>query len=88
MAASDYVRAWPQLIAEYVTAPFTTLGTDGFGRSDTRASLRDFFEVDRHHVVLAALTALRERGSVDAALCAAAVTRYGIDAERQPSWCR
>ena len=88
VAASDYVRAWPQLIAEYVTAPFTTLGTDGFGRSDTRASLRDFFEVDRHHVVLAALTALRERGSVDAALCAAAVTRYGIDAERQPSWCR
>jgi pyruvate dehydrogenase E1 component len=62
IAATDYVRAWPQLIASYVDAPFTALGTDGFGRSDTRAALRSFFEVDRHHVVLAALTALRAQG--------------------------
>ena len=46
IAATDYVRAYPQLIAAYVEAPFTALGTDGFGRSDTRAALRSFFEVD------------------------------------------
>src|SRR4030095_5459530 len=71
------VRAWPQLIASYIDAPFTALGTDGFGRSDTRAALRRFFEIDRHHVVLAALTALRDRGQVDAKTCAEAIARYG-----------
>ena len=87
VAATDYVRAWPQLIAP---APrrrrFIALGTDGFGRSDTRAALRRFFEVDRHHVVLAALDALRRQGTVDAALCADAIARYGIDSERDPPW--
>ena len=58
IAATDYVRALPQLIAAYVDADFTALGTDGFGRSDTRAVLRRFFEVDRHHIVVAALHAL------------------------------
>ena len=86
IAATDYVRAWPQLIAAYVDAPFTALGTDGFGRSDTRAALRRFFEVDRHHVVLAALTALRARGEVDAATCAEAMKRYGLSPDALPSW--
>ncbi len=86
VVASDYVRAWPQLVASYVQAPFTALGTDGFGRSDTRAALRRFFEVDRHHIVLAALTALRDQGRVDAALCARAIERYQIGSERAPSW--
>ncbi|WP_395703580.1 alpha-ketoglutarate dehydrogenase [Aquabacterium sp.] len=86
VAASDYVRAWPQLVAGYVDAPFTALGTDGFGRSDTRAALRRFFEVDRHHIVLAALTALRAQGLVDAAACSAAIARYGLDAEQAPAW--
>ena len=86
VAASDYVRAWPQLIASYVSAPFDALGTDGFGRSDTRAALRSFFEVDRYHIVLAALTALREQGGVDAATCAKAIERYGILPEQRPSW--
>ena len=54
--------------------------------SDTRASLRRFFEVDRHHVVLAALTALRTRGEVDAATCAEAMTRYGLSPDARPSW--
>ncbi len=62
VAASDYVRAWPQLIAEYVPARFVTLGTDGFGRSDTRQRLRRFFEVDAQAVVLAALEALVRDG--------------------------
>jgi pyruvate dehydrogenase complex dehydrogenase (E1) component len=64
VAATDYVRAWPQLIASHVEAPFTVLGTDGFGRSDTRAALREFFEVDARHVALAALDALRNPGPV------------------------
>jgi pyruvate dehydrogenase E1 component len=86
IAASDYVRAWPQLVASYLHAPFTALGTDGFGRSDTRAALRRFFEVDRHQIVLSALTALRAQGTVDASMCADAIDRYGIDAQQPPSW--
>jgi pyruvate dehydrogenase E1 component len=58
VAATDYVRAYPQLIAEYVDARFTTLGTDDFGRSDTRAALRRFFGVDRDSIVKAAQEAL------------------------------
>ncbi len=88
IAASDYVRAWPQLIASHVDAPFTALGTDGFGRSDTRSALRRFFEVDRHHIVLAALTALRQQGAIDAATCADAIERYAIAADTPPSWRR
>ncbi|WP_157269532.1 alpha-ketoglutarate dehydrogenase [Azohydromonas aeria] len=86
IAASDYVRAWPQLALPYVQAPVTVLGTDGFGRSDTRAALRGFFEVDRHQIVLAALTALRAQGRVDAADCAAAIGRYGIATEVAAPW--
>jgi pyruvate dehydrogenase E1 component len=82
VAATDYVRAYPQLVASYLRAPFTALGTDGFGRSDTRAALRGFFEVTREHVVVAALAAL----SGDRA--AEAIARYGIDTETDPSWLR
>jgi len=86
IAASDYVRAWPQLVASHLRAPFTVLGTDGFGRSDTRAALRRFFEVDRHQIVLAALDSLRLQGRVDASLCAQAIERYAIATERGASW--
>ena len=86
VAASDYVRAWPQLIAGHVQAPFVTLGTDGFGRSDTRAALRSFFEVDRHQIALAALTALRAQGAVSAPTCAQAIERYGIAVDQRASW--
>ncbi len=69
VAATDYVAAWPQLIAPYVeAAPFTTLGTDGFGRSDTRTALRRFFEVDRHQIVRRRARALLRRGEVGAAI--------------------
>jgi pyruvate dehydrogenase E1 component len=88
IAASDHVRAWPQLIASHVRAPFVALGTDGFGRSDTRAALRRFFEVDRHQLVLAALDASHEQGRVDAALCMQAIVRYGIDTDSPPCWRR
>ncbi len=61
LAATDYVRAWPQLIAEYLDAPYLTLGTDGFGRSDTRQQLRAFFGVDAAAIVRAALHLLDQR---------------------------
>jgi pyruvate dehydrogenase E1 component len=86
VAATDYVRAWPQLIAGHVRAPYTVLGTDGFGRSDTRAALRHFFEVDRHQIVLAALDGLRRQGRVDGSVCADAIERYGVDSEAPPAW--
>jgi len=86
VAVSDYVRAVPQMIASYLDSRYTVLGTDGFGRSDTRAALRDFFEVDRHHLVLAALAALAEQGSLDRQVCQQAIERYGLQAERAASW--
>ena len=63
LAATDYVRAWPQLIAEYVSAPYMTLGTDGYGRSDTRQQLRRHFGVDAESIVVAALQLLGLRGA-------------------------
>jgi pyruvate dehydrogenase E1 component len=86
VAASDYLRAVPQLIAPHIRAPYTVLGTDGFGRSDTRSALRDFFEVDRRHIALAALTALAAQGLVERRRCAEAMQRYGIAAEAPASW--
>ena len=86
VAATDYVRAYPQLIAGLLDAPFVALGTDGFGRSDTRAALRRFFEVDRHAIAVAALWALAREGRVDSAVAAAAVARYGLDGEAAPPW--
>jgi pyruvate dehydrogenase E1 component len=88
VAASDQVRAWPQSIAEFVRARFLTLGTDGFGRSDTRARLRRFFEVDRHSIVLAALQTLCERGELKADVLARARERYSVDAVGVPPWHR
>ena len=86
VAASDYVRAYPQLIASYVTAPFVTLGTDGFGRSDTRSALRRFFEVDRGHIAVAALHALGRLGTLGMDVVGQAVSRYVADAEAPPPW--
>ncbi|HEY4094616.1 MAG TPA: hypothetical protein VGM33_03855, partial [Baekduia sp.] len=81
VAATDYLRALPDGIREWVDAPYTVLGTDGFGRSDYRKALRRFFEVDRYHVVVAALHAL---GRHDDA--AKAIEQYGIDPEAEAPW--
>jgi len=86
VAVSDYVRAVPQMIGSYLDSSYTVLGTDGFGRSDTRAALRDFFEVDRHHIVLAALTALVEQDSLEPRVCQRAIEQYGLLPERVASW--
>ncbi|MCP5287010.1 MAG: alpha-ketoglutarate dehydrogenase [Burkholderiaceae bacterium] len=80
VAVSDWVRAWPALIAPHLSARMSILGTDGFGRSDTRAALRRFFEVDRWHVALAALKAVAPQQ------VAAAVARYGLDAKAPAPW--
>jgi pyruvate dehydrogenase E1 component len=88
VAATDYVRAYPQLVASYVEAPFTALGTDGFGRSDTRAALRDFFEVDHRHVAVAALAALAAEGAVTRQTVADAIVRYGLDGSVDAPWLR
>ncbi|MEN8718803.1 MAG: pyruvate dehydrogenase (acetyl-transferring), homodimeric type [Oceanococcaceae bacterium] len=81
VAASDYVKAWPEMIRAFVPAPFVTLGTDGFGRSDTREALRDFFEVDRYWITVAALKALVDAGSKTKADLTKARKRYGINAD-------
>jgi len=86
IAATDYVRAYPQLIAPYVEARFVALGTDGFGRSDSRAALRKFFEVDRHSIVLAALEALAREGTIERAVLVEAVGRFGLTHPAASPW--
>jgi pyruvate dehydrogenase E1 component len=88
VAATDFVRAYPQMIGSYTTARFIALGTDGFGRSDTRLELRKFFEVDRHHIVLAALQALVDEGRLSRQIRMEAIKRYNIDSDAVPSWLR
>ncbi|MGH8518625.1 MAG: transketolase-like TK C-terminal-containing protein, partial [Panacagrimonas sp.] len=86
VAATDYVRSYPQLIAPYLRARYVTLGTDGFGRSDTRAALRRFFEVDRHSVVIAALHALVEDGRIARPVVDEAIQRYDVATDAAASW--
>ncbi len=83
VASTDYVRMFADQIRPYLDGRgCITLGTDGFGRSDLRRRLRDFFEVNRHHVVVAALKALADEGTVDADLVAQAIKAYRIDPEK------
>jgi pyruvate dehydrogenase E1 component len=88
VAATDYVRAYAQLVSSYVSARFISLGTDGFGRSDTRPALRRFFEIDRHHIVLSALQSLVEGGTLPRETLARALERYAIDTAALGSWLR
>ncbi|MDA0163469.1 pyruvate dehydrogenase (acetyl-transferring), homodimeric type [Solirubrobacter ginsenosidimutans] len=86
IAATDYMRSYADQIRPWVDAPYRVLGTDGYGRSDYRKTLRSFFEVDRHHVALAALTELAKTGEVDASAPKQAIDKYGIDPERPAPW--
>jgi len=79
VAASDYMKVLPELIAKWVPRPLLALGTDGFGRSDNRSSLRDFFEVDAKHIVLATLTALAREKQIKPEDVQKAVKDLGID---------
>ena len=82
IASSDYIRLFAEQIRAYVPRRYTVLGTDGFGRSDTREALRSFFEVDRHYVTVAALKALADEGTIDRAKVGEAIAKYGIDATK------
>ncbi len=86
VAATDYVRGFADQIRPYVPASYRVLGTDGYGRSDYRRNLRRFFEVDRHHVALAALASLAAEGAVPADTVAEAVRRYDIDGDAPAPW--
>ena len=81
IAVTDFMKAVPDQIARFVPAGrrFVPLGTDGFGRSDTRAALRRFFETDAAHVEIAALAALADEGSVERHAVAKAIARHGVD---------
>jgi pyruvate dehydrogenase E1 component len=80
------MRNYAEQIRRHVPRRFEVLGTDGFGRSDYRAKLRQFFEVNRHYVTVAALKALADEGQVKPDTVAQAIARYGIDAERIDPW--
>jgi pyruvate dehydrogenase E1 component len=86
VAATDYVRAFPEQIRPWVRERYVTLGTDGFGRSDTREKLRSFFEVDRQSVTVAALKALADDGKLPQARVAEAIQRYGLDPAKPAPW--
>jgi len=82
VAATDYMRVVADQIREWVPGRYHVLGTDGYGRSDSRAALRDFFEVDRRWVALAALKALADEGRLDVATVKGAMERFGIDPDK------
>lgn len=86
VAATDYVRTYADQVREYVPGHYSVLGTDGFGRSDSRAQLRSFFEVDRYHVTVAALKALADEGKIPAVKVAEALKKYKLNADKLPSW--
>jgi pyruvate dehydrogenase E1 component len=81
VAVTDFVKAVPDQIARWMPQPFVPLGTDGFGLSDARAPLRQHFEVDAAHIVVAALHGLAERGEVKAQVIADAIERFNIDVD-------
>ena len=86
VAATDYMRIFADQIRPYVNRRFLVLGTDGYGRSDTREKLRRFFEVNRFYVAVAALKALAEEGVMPAATVTQAIRKYGIDTEKPGPW--
>jgi len=86
VAATDYIRTVPDLIRQWAGARYITLGTDGYGRSDSRAALRRHFEVDHNFIVLAALKGLADEGKIDRATLKAAMAKLGIDPSSPDPW--
>jgi pyruvate dehydrogenase E1 component len=82
IAATDYIRAYSEQIRPFVKARYKTLGTDGFGRSDTRKKLRHFFEVDRCYVAVTALKALADEGTIPASEVSKAIKLYKINPDK------
>ncbi len=86
IASTDYMRMYADQLREFIPARYKVLGTDGFGRSDTRSKLREFFEVNRYYVVLAALKALQEDGKLKAADVAKAMQKFNLNPEKAAPW--
>ena len=82
VASTDYIKTFADQIRAFVPHRYAVLGTDGFGRSDTRAELRAFFEVDRHYVAVASLKALADEGEIPASTVKRALTQYGLDSKK------
>jgi pyruvate dehydrogenase E1 component len=82
IAATDYIRAFADQIRPFVSRRYVVLGTDGYGRSDTRKQLRHFFEVDRYYVALAALKALADEGAIPVSKVSEAMKKYKIDPKK------
>ncbi len=82
IAATDYMKSYADQIRNFVPQRYTVLGTDGFGRSDSRENLRRFFEVDRYYIVLAALKTLADEGEIDVKEVTKAIKRYNIDTDK------
>ncbi|CAG9173631.1 pyruvate dehydrogenase (acetyl-transferring), homodimeric type [Cupriavidus pampae] len=82
IASTDYVRALTEQLRPFVRQRFVVLGTDGFGRSDTREKLRDFFEIDRYWITVSALKALADEGTIDAKVVADALRQYAFDLDK------
>jgi pyruvate dehydrogenase E1 component len=85
IVSTDYIRAYGEQMRRLMPNPLTVLGTDGFGRSDSRAKLRDFFGVDRYHIVIAALKALADEEKISASQVEKALKKYDMDPERAHS---
>ncbi len=82
VAATDYMKIFADQIRPYIHKHYVVLGTDGFGRSDTREKLREFFEVDRRYIAVAGLKALADEGTIDKSKVAEAINKYGIDPQK------
>jgi pyruvate dehydrogenase E1 component len=82
VAASDYMKVLPESISQWAPRPLLSLGTDGFGRSEGRTSLRDFFEVDAKHIVLATLSALAREKKIESKTVQQAIKDLGINPEK------
>ncbi len=86
IAATDYLRTVPDQIRQWVPGRYVSLGTDGFGRSDSRAALRRHFEVDRHYIAVAALKALADEGKLEASVVTTAMKTLGVDPAKPVPW--
>jgi pyruvate dehydrogenase E1 component len=82
IATTDYMRNYAEQVRKYIPGRYEVLGTDGFGRSDSREALRDFFEVDANYVTVAALKALVDEGEMDKTIVAQAIEKYGINTDK------
>jgi len=81
--ATDYMKTYGEQLRRYIDSPLHVLGTDGFGRSDSRVALRSFFEVDRYFIAVSALKGLADNGTIDASVVSDAIDKFGIDSEKR-----